>query len=358
MIDDPSPRSAAATRRAERLPETGCRRSSGCWSSSACWRRLPLLYASVQSTPIYAAGRAFTLSAYRQLFSDPAFWAAARNTPEFAGSPPSARSVLGAAFAVVCAPDRRPRPPRRYTPCSRPAAAAAARRHPRLERAVRPRRLRALSSSPRTLHIPLNLTSVPGMAVLGTATGMPVVVPDLPGGAGQPRRLAGERGPQRRRRRRCGSSAASRCRCCGRRCSTPRCWSSPCRSSHWGSRSSSAHRRPRLRRQLPLRHLVQRVHARPAVGQRRSHRSCWLSPSPCCCCAAALLGSEARFVVRQRPRPRGGTAVELGRLPGAWSSARSSALYFAGDDLRADPRPRAAVERLRSSPRWSPPGTC
>ena len=49
---------------------------------------VPLVYASVQSAPIYQPGHYFTLAAYRQLFTDPAFWAAARNTAEFAAMRP------------------------------------------------------------------------------------------------------------------------------------------------------------------------------------------------------------------------------------------------------------------------------
>ena len=63
---------------------------------------VPLVYASVQSKPIYAAGRVFTLAAYRQLFTDPAFWTAALNTIEFAAITTACSVVLGGSFAIVC----------------------------------------------------------------------------------------------------------------------------------------------------------------------------------------------------------------------------------------------------------------
>jgi iron(III) transport system permease protein len=135
---------------------------------------LPLVYASVQSKPIYASGRVFTLAAYSQLFTDPAFWTAAANTLEFAAITTASSVVLGASFAVLCS------------------------RTDVLGRRVYSRLLIAPIVLPplgvilgwnalygpggyahdfvtQTLHIPFNLTSVPGMAVLGTAVAVPVV---------------------------------------------------------------------------------------------------------------------------------------------------------------------------------------
>ena len=62
----------------------------------------------------------------------------------------------------------------------------------------------------RTLHIPLNLTSVPGMAVLGTVVAHAGGVPDLPGVPGQRRVLPGGRGAQRRRRAAAGAGHGDR----------------------------------------------------------------------------------------------------------------------------------------------------
>jgi iron(III) transport system permease protein len=135
---------------------------------------LPLVYASVQSKPIYAAGRVFTLAPYRQLFTDPAFWTAALNTLEFAAITTASSVVLGGSFAVLCS---------RTDVYGRSA-------YSRLF--IAPIVLPPLGVilgwnalyGPggyahdfvnQTLHIPLNLTSVPGMAVLGTAVAVPVV---------------------------------------------------------------------------------------------------------------------------------------------------------------------------------------
>jgi iron(III) transport system permease protein len=135
---------------------------------------VPLVYASVQSKPIYASGRVFTLAAYRQLFADPAFRQAALNTLEFAGLTTAGAVVLGGGFAVLCS------------------------RTDVLGRRVYPRLFIAPILLPplglilgwnalygpggyahdfinQTLHLPFNLTTVPGMAVLGAAVAVPVV---------------------------------------------------------------------------------------------------------------------------------------------------------------------------------------
>ena len=135
---------------------------------------VPLVYASVQSKPIYASGRVFTLAAYRQLFADPAFRQAALNTLEFAGLTTVCAVVLGGGFAVLCS------------------------RTDVLGRRVYARLLIAPILLPplglilgwnalygpggyahdfinQTLHIPFNLTTVPGMAGLGAAVAVPVV---------------------------------------------------------------------------------------------------------------------------------------------------------------------------------------
>jgi iron(III) transport system permease protein len=135
---------------------------------------LPLLYASVQSKPVYDAGRAFTFSAYTQLFSDPAFWSAARNTAEFAAITTTCSVLLGSVFAVLCGR------------CDVLGHRAYARLFvipvllPPLGVILGWNALygaggyaHAFVTS--TLHIPFNLTTVPGMAVLGTATAVPVV---------------------------------------------------------------------------------------------------------------------------------------------------------------------------------------
>jgi iron(III) transport system permease protein len=135
---------------------------------------LPLLYASVQSKPIYDSGRTFTLSGYAQLFSDPAFWAAARNTAEFAAITTVCSVVLGSVFAVLCT--RSDVFGRRV--CTRLFAVPVL--LPPLGVILGWNALYGPGGYARsfiagTLHIPFNLTTVPGMAVLGTATAVPVV---------------------------------------------------------------------------------------------------------------------------------------------------------------------------------------
>ena len=63
---------------------------------------LPLLYASVRSKPIYLAGGTFTLEPYRQLFRDPAYWQAVRNTVGFSVVATTLAVSLGAVFAILC----------------------------------------------------------------------------------------------------------------------------------------------------------------------------------------------------------------------------------------------------------------
>ena len=135
---------------------------------------LPLLYASVQSKPIYDTGRTFTLSAYTQLFSDPAFWAAARNTAEFAAIATVCSVVIGSVSAVLCT--RSDVVGRRlYTrlfavPILLPPLGVILGWN-----ALYGPGGYARSFIADTLHVPFNLTTVPGMAVLGTATAVPVV---------------------------------------------------------------------------------------------------------------------------------------------------------------------------------------
>jgi iron(III) transport system permease protein len=63
---------------------------------------LPLVYASVRSRPLYAAGGSFTLHGYRVLVSDPAFWTAVLNTVEFAATATAISVAVGGALAVLC----------------------------------------------------------------------------------------------------------------------------------------------------------------------------------------------------------------------------------------------------------------
>jgi iron(III) transport system permease protein len=134
---------------------------------------LPLLYASVRSKPLYEAGGAFTVEPYRQLFGDPAFWRAAVATAEFAVAATIGAVVAGAAFAVIC------------------TRTDAAGRHLYRRLALLPIVLPPLGVIlgwnslygesgyatrfiTHTLHLPWDLSSLWGMAVLGAATAMPL----------------------------------------------------------------------------------------------------------------------------------------------------------------------------------------
>jgi iron(III) transport system permease protein len=166
----------AERRRVRRLvPETGLQAAIWVLVGVAILAPVvPLLYASVQSKPLYAPGRVFTLAAYQQLFADPAFWTAALNTLEFAAMTTVCSVVLGGGFAVLC----------------NRTDVLGGRAYSRLF--IAPILLPPLGLilgwnalyGPggyahdfinRTLHIPFDLSTVPGMAVLGTAVAVPVV---------------------------------------------------------------------------------------------------------------------------------------------------------------------------------------
>jgi iron(III) transport system permease protein len=135
---------------------------------------VPLVYASVQSKPIYSPGRAFTLAAYRQLFADPAFRQAALNTLEFAGLTTVCAVVLGGSFAVLCSRTdvlgHRVFARLFIAPILLPPLGVILGWN-----ALYGPGGYAHDFVTQTLHLPFNLTTVPGMAVLGTAVAVPVV---------------------------------------------------------------------------------------------------------------------------------------------------------------------------------------
>jgi iron(III) transport system permease protein len=135
---------------------------------------LPLLYASVQSQPLYTPGRVFTLTGYRQLFADPAFRTAALNTLEFAGLTTAFSVLLGGGFAVLCSRTdvlgRRVYAPLFIAPILLPPLGLILGWN-----ALYGPGGYAHNFVNQTLHIPFDLTTVPGMAVLGTAVAVPVV---------------------------------------------------------------------------------------------------------------------------------------------------------------------------------------
>ncbi len=135
---------------------------------------VPLVFASVQSKPIYDSGRAFTLAAYRQLFADPAFRTAALNTLEFAALTTVFSVVLGGSFAVLCTRTdvlgRRAYSRLFIAPILLPPLGLILGWN-----ALYGPGGYAHDFVTQTLHIPFNLTSVPGMAVLGTSVAVPIV---------------------------------------------------------------------------------------------------------------------------------------------------------------------------------------
>jgi iron(III) transport system permease protein len=135
---------------------------------------VPLVFASVQSKPIYDSGRAFTLAAYRQLFADPAFRAAALNTLQFAAVTTVFSVLLGAIFAVLCSRTdvlgRRLYSRLFIAPILLPPLGLILGWN-----ALYGPGGYAHDFVNQTMHIPFNLTSVPGMAVLGTAVAVPIV---------------------------------------------------------------------------------------------------------------------------------------------------------------------------------------
>ena len=134
---------------------------------------VPLLYASVRDRPVYEAGGVFTLSPYRQLFADPAFWQSVRNTLEFAALCTVFAVGLGAGAAIACARTdilgRRLWSKLLLAPLLLPPLGVILGWN-----ALYGPGGYATTFVTQTLHIPLNLTSVPGMSALGSVIGMPV----------------------------------------------------------------------------------------------------------------------------------------------------------------------------------------
>jgi iron(III) transport system permease protein len=63
----------------------------------------PLVYSSLRSKPVYLPGGTFTLAAYRTLLADPLFWRAVRNTVSFAVGTTVLAVACGTALAILCA---------------------------------------------------------------------------------------------------------------------------------------------------------------------------------------------------------------------------------------------------------------
>jgi iron(III) transport system permease protein len=169
------PQAHARTRVGRLVPETGLQAAIwGLVLVAVLAPVVPLVYASVQSKPIYASGRVFTLAAYRQLFTDPAFWRAAENTIEFAAITTLCSVVLGGSFAILCSRSdvfgRRVYSRLFIAPIVLPPLGVILGWN-----ALYGPGGYAHNFVNQTLHIPFDLSTVPGMAVLGTAVAVPVV---------------------------------------------------------------------------------------------------------------------------------------------------------------------------------------
>ncbi|MBF9066641.1 ABC transporter permease [Streptacidiphilus fuscans] len=134
----------------------------------------PLIYTSFLSKPYYLPGGVFSVDAYRQLFTDPAFRTAALNTVIFAATATTAAVILGAAFAVLVTrtdlPGRRLIGPALMAPLVIPP----------LGLIVGWESLYGPSGYltqlwHKNLHLPVwNLTSLPGMAAIGAVVTLPI----------------------------------------------------------------------------------------------------------------------------------------------------------------------------------------
>jgi iron(III) transport system permease protein len=135
---------------------------------------LPLLYASVRSKPYYLPGGVFTLGAYRTLFADPVFWHAVQNTIWFALITTVLAVAGGAAFAILCGRTNMPGRKAYATLLLAPVVI------PPLGLIVGWVAIYGQSGYltglvGKNLHLPVwNLSSIPGMSVLGAAVIIPV----------------------------------------------------------------------------------------------------------------------------------------------------------------------------------------
>jgi iron(III) transport system permease protein len=135
---------------------------------------IPLLYTSFRSKPIYLPGGMFTLGGYRTLFADPAYWNAVRNTLIFATATTVLAVAIGTALAIACTrtnmPGRRAYGVLLMAPLVIPPLGLIT---GWLGSYGQGGYLTQLAS--KDLHMPAwNLSSIPGMSVLGAVVTLPV----------------------------------------------------------------------------------------------------------------------------------------------------------------------------------------
>ncbi len=135
----------------------------------------PLVYSSLRSKPIYLPGGTFTLAAYRTLLADPLFWSAVRNTVSFATGTTVLAVAGGTALAILCTrtnmPGRRAYRLLLIAPIVIPPLGLII---GWLSIYGQAGYITQVLS--RNLHLPVwNLSSIPGMSVLGAVITIPVV---------------------------------------------------------------------------------------------------------------------------------------------------------------------------------------
>jgi iron(III) transport system permease protein len=135
----------------------------------------PLVYSSLRSKPIYLPGGTFTLGAYRTLSADPLFWRAVRNTVSFALGTTVLAVVGGTALAILCArtnlPGRKAYRLLLIAPIVIPPLGLII---GWLSIYGQGGYLTQVVS--RNLHLPVwNLSSIPGMSLLGAVITIPIV---------------------------------------------------------------------------------------------------------------------------------------------------------------------------------------
>ncbi|MCW2889835.1 MAG: rane protein [Streptosporangiaceae bacterium] len=153
------------------------------WSQSIVWGAvvvlvigplLPLLYASFRSKPYYLPGGVLTVQGYRTLFADPAFWRATQYTLQFAVETTVLAVAAGSAFAILCGRTNMPGRKMYSTLLLTPIVI------PPLGLIVGWVSIYGQSGYltglvGRNLHFPVwNLSSIPGMALLGAAVTIPI----------------------------------------------------------------------------------------------------------------------------------------------------------------------------------------
>jgi len=135
----------------------------------------PLVYSSLRSKPIYLPGGTFTLGAYRTLFADPLFWRAVRNTVSFALGTTVLAVVGGTALAILCArtnlPGRKAYRLLLIAPIVIPPLGLIVG-----WLAIYGQGGYITQVVSKNLHLPVwNLSSIPGMSLLGAVITIPIV---------------------------------------------------------------------------------------------------------------------------------------------------------------------------------------